>query len=435
MKPIRSQNFMNWMGCFLIALAFLLLIHPKTLIIYGVQLVAIAMVVYAVYWFIQRWNNHTKNRVFDKTLKTYLFPMSMIFAASLLIFWRDYSPLVLAMIIGMYQLIVGLIGTYSYYLLVRDGVYNHWIQLINPLIHLMFGLWTFFASDRIEDTIFRLAIYLGLLGCNYIFDGWLQGSKHLISYQKRRIRIPMPAIFTLLFPYQMLMKVNKMLNQDEDTVIERLNPDSEEKSDAGLEVFIHISPFGFDRIGHTDIVYKNQVYTFGNFDAETRRLFGTVGDGVMFTTDRESYLKFLMRRQVTVMSFGVSLTDCEARDLEKALTKLMTTTKPFEMSTDRQKQGYVGALIDLANPQFYKFKRGLFQTYFVLGTNCVTFVDDLIWKSGVDIFAFAGIMTPGAYLDYFNKAYFSYTSKVVRRRIYHRRLMQKLNERQDKGSL
>lgn len=421
MKSTKPQFMYNVLGCFLMVLAFLLFFYPRRLIILAAQLVAIGLISYAIIWLYRRWRTSRHFRILDQRWSHYLIPVACLVGAILLMMGRAYSPLVLTLMIGIYQLIVGLIGLYSYSLLIRDHVYYHWSQLLNVIIHLVFGCWSLLAMDRVQDTMWRLAIYLGLLGGNFIFDGWLQQSRHLISIHNRRIRIPMPTLVTSLLPYRMMTFVNRLVTETDKQAHPFEFPE-ETDSKVNVEIFIHSSPFGFDRIGHIDIIYRNQVYAFGNFDAETRRCFQLVGDGVMFTSQRDDYLRFLMRRQVTVMSFGLSLSSQELSDLDKAIQRLLKQTQPFEMTTERQMKGYIGALIHLAHPKFYKFKQGPFQTYFVFGTNCVTFVDDLIWKSGVDIFAFAGIMTPGAYLDYLNKAYVTPNSKVVSRRVYHRRL-------------
>lgn len=55
------------------------------------------------------------------------------------------------------------------------------------------------------------------------------------------------------------------------------------------------------------------------------------------------------------------------------------------------------------NAALYKFSRSKFKTYFVLGTNCVLLSDQLIGTSGADVLALNGVMTPGAYLEYFER--------------------------------
>lgn len=51
----------------------------------------------------------------------------------------------------------------------------------------------------------------------------------------------------------------------------------------------------------------------------------------------------------------------------------------------------------------YKFSSGKFKTYFVMTTNCVQLVDDVVGATGLDILDNHGFLTPGAYHVYLDK--------------------------------
>ena len=43
-------------------------------------------------------------------------------------------------------------------------------------------------------------------------------------------------------------------------------------------------------VGHCDIVYKDKVISYGNYDTSSERLFGAIGDGVMFISNLKKYI-------------------------------------------------------------------------------------------------------------------------------------------------
>lgn len=67
----------------------------------------------------------------------------------------------------------------------------------------------------------------------------------------------------------------------------------------------------------------------------------------------------------------------------------------------------------------YKFVRGKYKRYFVLGNNCVKLADEIIGKSGTDILKMYGVITPGAYYEYLNREFKKKNSMVISRKIYN----------------
>ena len=45
---------------------------------------------------------------------------------------------------------------------------------------------------------------------------------------------------------------------------------------------------------------------------------------------------------------------------------------------------YAGRLYKKTKAKFYKFNKGKYKTYFVLGTNCCYLIDDIVGKSGTN---------------------------------------------------
>ena len=56
-----------------------------------------------------------------------------------------------------------------------------------------------------------------------------------------------------------------------------------------MEIFVHSSMNGFNRLGHVDIYFDNKVYSYGNYDDSSKVFLEMIGDGVVFITDKEHY--------------------------------------------------------------------------------------------------------------------------------------------------
>lgn len=334
-----------------------------------------------------------------------------------LVLFISQSWLHLNSIIGLYQLFFATLSTFSLVLIVKDRGKFLAMPFLNALLHWSFALYSLFGQYKFTFTKWALSIYLGLLGINYLFDAFHGGYRHLFHYQHRPLRIPLPMILTLLTPYQLLMKIQKYLETGRNT--ELLVKEFIQGQETDVEVLIHTGYSLFDRIGHMDFAYKGMVYSFGNHDAASRKFFDTVGKGIVLKVPRDQYIKMLQRHHVTVISFGLNLSASQLESFEEQLRVLMAQTRPVNFTTPQQRQGFIGRLLSQSDAQFFQFVQGQFQTYFIFGTNCVLFVDYVLWKSDFDLMILSGVMTPGSYYDYFNREYQKLDSRVVSRKIYN----------------
>ncbi|MGL5972845.1 MAG: hypothetical protein ACRCZK_03945, partial [Oscillospiraceae bacterium] len=253
---------------------------------------------------------------------------------------------------------------------------------------------------------------------------------------KRKFRVAMPVFLTIFIPYNALMKINKYLNSDSNS--NNYDPDDipdyeEKKSDIepDVEIFIHVTEEGFGAVGHMDIYYNKEIISYGNYDDSSLKLFKTVGDGVIFIADKSTYLPFCIENsKKTLFSFGLKLTDEQKQNLKKQIDKVKNNLyiwdppvlKAFQKdhkNHDKTKYtDYASELYNATGAKFYKFYKGKFKTYFVLGTNCVLLSDTLIGKVGTDIIKLNGVISPGAYFDFLNKEFSKKKSLVITKRVY-----------------
>ena len=334
--------------------------------------------------------------------------------------------------IGLYQFTVGIIGFTSYILLARDKVRNIKSQFFISLIHVLFGVTSMFGSERITNTLFRLGVYLVFIGFTYVNDG-----RQLITRNEKarklrnRIRIPLPVFIDAIIPNNVLIKFNEMLVGNEDTVSERFSnklPAKDYDEDSIVHILIQVGKTGFDKIGHVDVSYKGKVYSYGNHDIEAHIAAGAIGDGVLVVADEKLYLDFLKTRGTSVFRFGIGLTEKELEELKYELDHILKDVTPWEATTEKQKKSYIGKVLEATKGQAFKFKRGRYKTYFVLGTNCVLLADELLGNNGINLINVTGILAPGTYYDYFNKLFHTYGSNVISKMLVHPQFQEPLVE-------
>lgn len=54
-------------------------------------------------------------------------------------------------------------------------------------------------------------------------------------------------------------------------------------------MFIYLKESGPESLGHVDISFQGNIYSYGCHDPHHRGLFGTLGDGVLIVSKREAF--------------------------------------------------------------------------------------------------------------------------------------------------
>ncbi|MGT2784993.1 HdeD family acid-resistance protein [Streptococcus merionis] len=380
------------------------------------------------------WGKYPKLR---HKLVHWLDGLVHIAVALLILLVKDLSAIWLARIVGIYQLLLGFATLINYILLRNDRVPKRFNQLVIALYNLIFGFFSLFNTGDMRETLMRLGFYLILVGLTSIMDG----RRILISEErednvKRHIRISVPVIFTMFLPHSVMTKINAFIMEELDLTeeLEQSRALEAQKSYQGqpvLKVFIHTAKTGFNTVGHCDISYQGTVYAFGNYDVDSERLFGTVGDGVFVETEEAAYIDYcLTAADKTLFEYQLVLTETQKKAFESKLVEIKSLTVPWQPTSETQKASYMGQLQAIHGAHFYKFTSSRFKTYFVLGTNCVLLADELIGTAGLDLIRMAGIIAPGTYFDYLEKEYENPNSIVVARRVHSPEIKQLLQESQ-----
>lgn len=356
--------------------------------------------------------NHKKVHLHNTLI---LIPLGIM-----LIFYPSLPVRFVTFIFALYLTLMGIVKFISYLNYRKDKVKRRIFVLIGAMILVVDGIFLIFRNYiHIDIVLVVIGIYGILLGLSYIGDGIYtvipEKKKDSI---KRKIRIPLPMILSAFIPNSMRQMINNKLEVNSNRNIDVL------KGEIDMEVFVHVSPLGFGKMGHCDLYFEGEVLSYGNYDYSSVRFFESIGDGVLFSVkDKMKYIRFCIKEdKKTIFGYGLKLTEKqknEVRQKIKSLKRNAIRWYPVSYSQPGYKEDYASRLYAETKAEFYKFKSGKFKTYFVLGTNCVLLADQIIGSAGTDIIDLNGIIAPGTYQDYLEKELQRMNGFVVNKTIYH----------------
>lgn len=319
-------------------------------------------------------------------------------------------------IFALYICIAGLSHfiTYCYYR--KEKVNGRMIFLLASIVFLAGGV-SFLLSPSVhaQEMTIIFAIYSLYLGVKYISQSIRELlSENRVNSLKRHIRVSLPVFMVALMPRIVIEYINEHLETD-DIIVEASRT-------GDLEVLIHVSKDGFGAIGHVDICYNHEVIAYGAYDEASTRLFGAIGDGVLFIVDKQKYIPFCKQDDPTSHVFGytLSLDEVQRTRIEETIQKFKENLIAWQppIYYHAKANDYASRLYSHTQAQFYKFKKGQFKYYFVMTTNCVLLADRIIGKSGIDIVNMNGIITPGTYFSYFEEEAKKENSRVLSKTLY-----------------
>jgi len=429
---MRSDKLFNAtnsliIGICLIVLGIVMCIGKDALYINFVNIFLIVVLFLSMKQFLNYFVGKKKDQKMNFT-KSFL---NLLFCLICSLF-KDIPISILPIIFGLYLLLNAGIKFINYIILFKSRANGKLTELLLCLFYLLISIPIIFSPLKYLNVVLVIiGIYTILLGTNYIIDfiSFLIPKK-IKNKLKRSIRISLPVFIEAIIPYTVLNEINYQLdkeNYDKPFVFEEKSTDIE----PDMEIFVHTSNRGFNRMGHVDIYYNNKVISYGNYDDKSIKFFTMIGDGILFTTSREKYIPFCIEHsKKTIFAFGLKLTDNQKKNIDKALDKIFENVyewhPPYVNALSKRKnvnqnryKDYASRLYQTTNANFYKFKSGRFRKYFTLGNNCCKLADHIIGKSGIDLLKMNGIITPGTYYEYLNREFQKKNSMVISRRIYN----------------
>lgn len=301
-------------------------------------------------------------------------------------------------------------------------------RIFNFLIssaYLGLGLSLLFVPEFNTDWLMRFfGLYFIVLGFRFFINGVEMHDTSKKYQWKRRIRIMLPPVISALIPDWVLSDINGHIQRGMTPLL--LSAKNDEKP--RLKVMVFVGPEGFQKIGHISFAWDGIVYSYGNYDSDSFRLNGTLGDGVFFNVALEDYIPNMMEMENnSIFEYGISTTPAQNKAIEEALRQLHNTSYRWYTRIERQDgyDAYGPFLADYPSrlhlrtgAKMYKFKKGKFKTYWALGDNCALFTDIVLGKLGADVLSMRGIISPGSYLDFLDTEYLRTGSPVISRHVY-----------------
>lgn len=353
-----------------------------------------------------------------KNLKTNILGILIhLLFACLFIFTPKLPLSIVVMVFALYVSIMGIshFVTYCYYR--KEKVNGRLLFLLSAIVLIMVGI-SFILSPSVhaKEMTYIFILYTLYLGIKYM----LSSMKELLSENrknslKRRIRVSLPIFMVAFMPRVMIEYINEKLEVEDEIM-------KQDDDLSSVEVFVHVSKDGFGAIGHVDICYQNEVIAYGAYDEASTHLFGAIGEGVLFIVDKEKYISFCHKDDMTshIFAYTLTLNEVQKERIEDTIDEFKKGLVKWDPPciNNQEAQDYASRLYQGTHASFYKFKSGMFKYYFVMTTNCVLLADRIIGKSGIDIVNMNGIITPGTYLSYFEEEYKKENSRVIEKHIY-----------------
>lgn len=321
---------------------------------------------------------------------------------------------------SLYIFLNGTIKFATFYIYKSNNFDGFFRTLFASLFDFLFGIIIIInPTNSIKPLTYILGIYFILISFSHMIDFLKIKFPNNFLFKRRRFRITLPTILSLLIPYAIYTRINKKLN-DEITPV-YINKDVSGNVD--LEIFIGVKNSLIGTFGHADLWFDGKIYSYGHYDEDSKKLFDTVGDGTLFIVkNRLDYLRFCTSHsEKTIFAFGITLTNEQKQKVKNELEKIMNYTFRWKCKQEEDKSktydDYASCLYKATKATFYKFNQSSYKLYFALWTNCVKLVDNVLKAAGGDILRLNGVITPGAYYYHLNNEFKKKKSNVIRKEI------------------
>lgn len=352
--------------------------------------------------------------------------INIIFGVAIIIF-EKYIMASFTLIFGLYILLIALINLISYIIYIKYNIKGKINIFFNFTISFIFAVILFLNPTlNIKYVLIILSIYLMLYGIKKILSFIVQILPIKITNKiKSKFTFPIPIIIAMFIPKALLREINEVLKIEKET-----NFDSEKiGQNPELFVIIHLAKSGSASFGHMEIAYNDKIYSYGNYNKHSRKLFDSIGDGIILVADKEKYINYCVKNKGRyLIEFGISLTEKQKMQVEKRINKLLTTnTESYYPDLELFEKGMLkdGDFSDMsseiykyAEGKFYRITKGKNKIFFVLKNNCAAVAEQILKGSGKRIIKISGIISPGTYYDYLNNAFIMKNTNVVTRKIY-----------------
>ena len=363
--------------------------------------------------------NFLLNRKIVRNAQTLLLIIVNIVLGVFMLLFPKLPLSIIPIVFSIYIFLNSVVKFINYIILKSANLKSRFRELLFCIILLIISfIFLFYPLDRLNLFIMMIGIYCIILGLSmineFIMDILFKNTK---SKVKKRFKISFPAFLEAFFPKRSLKKIDKYI----DYII---NEDSDKDNDDYLKIFIHLSNYSVNQFGHIDLMIDKKIYSYGNYDKSTRKLFNGLGDGVLFITDKkDEYIDFCLKNnRETIVEYGIEITDKQKEKIKSKINYILNDViewnPPVKENKKVKRLYYADKLYKAIKAKFYKFKSIELKTFFIAGVNCTYFINIILENNIFKKLKVVGILSPGTYYEYLEENYKSKNSNIKFRKIY-----------------
>ena len=359
------------------------------------------------------------------TKADYLMMVFNLLFGIVLLIWPNQFMMFVHVFFGWWMLGHGILHLVDFYVCLHDQLPGSLRHLISGILFLILSVFLIIGRNMAIKTEV-LSILAGIFFIVYALFGFLE---HLLVLLKgfdparSSFSVTSPILMTAFLPIQFYISIKELKR---DTLLK----EKRETTPSDLRVYIYLKGKGPEMFGHIDISYKGTIWSYGNHDPRTRRLNGTLGDGVVIRADEIRFLRESIETDhKTIICFGIRLSESQKKTVESRLEQLMERAVPWKCDAQLAHEAgkdmepyndYASRVYKETFCDMYKFSSGKFRTYFISSTNCVILADELIRNKDLRLIDLTGLITPGAYLSFLNTEYLKKNTPVISRIFYEK---------------
>jgi len=376
-----------------------------------------AVLVYSIIKIINVFANKKKKEYFRTITRAILNTILGIF----LCFHINYFVKGIILIYILYLLMLTItesINSYIYYTKHIKGVIK---PISNAIFNNIMVIIMIFNQDNVKIASLIFGIYFIIYGA---FEFLNMIVELLPQKIQEEIRIALPSVVAMFIPKILIQKI------DDDMVNNKFEKTKYQKKPghANLFVIIHLAKSGSAAYGHIEIALGNKIYSYGNYNNHSSRIYGALGDGMLMICDRQKYMRqeVIMNKRY-LFEFGLHVAPIEMIKIKKKLKGIFKDSNRWYSDIERKAMGdksitkYDDASSNMhryADAEFYKVTKGKHQKFFILQSNCTMMPEAVLDVIGLHIHSMNGILAPGNYFDYLNSEYNRDNSKFISKRVY-----------------
>ena len=362
--------------------------------------------------------NFFLNRKIVRNTQTLLLILGNIIIGIFMLLFPQLPLTIIPIAFSIYTLLYAVVKFIYYLVLKRANLKSRFKELAFSIFFIIVSfIFLFYPVERLNIFIMMIGIYCIVLGLSMIYEFFIDFLSNSTKLKiKRKIKMTVPVFLDAFFPKRSLKKIDKYF----DSI---LSEENDVDNDEYLKILIHLSNYSVNQFGHIDIILDKKIYSYGNYDRKTRKLFSGLGDGVLFVTDKkEKYIDFCLKNnRETIVEYGIQITDKQREKVRNKIDYIMNDTiewyPPVKENRKIKKLYYSDKLYKATKAKFYKFKSIEFKTFFIVGVNCTYFINTIL-QGIFQKLKVIGVLSPGTYYEYLEANYKKKNSNVKFRKIY-----------------